>query len=153
MKRNTLKPETMKSSGFFASAAALFVMLFLTFSTTSAQANSAPINQTGLKIYAVGNLIMGIESENQGVSRSSIYYAGLYRIPEAVKPLMERMRNEPDASTKILIALSLFRIGDPEGLDMVQLLAKEDLNPKVRRMCSAIYNEYVSPDSVNYVAR
>jgi HEAT repeat protein len=96
---------------------------------------------------------MGIESENAGLSKSSIYYAGLYRVPEAVKPLVEKMKAETDASTKVLIALALFRIGDPEGMDMIESLSVSDKDPKVRRMCSAIFNEYISPDSLNYVAR
>lgn len=128
-------------------------MLLLTSGSTFAQGNSVPVKASQVNRNAIGNLIMGIESENAGLSKSSIYYAGLYRVPEAVKPLVEKMKAETDASTKVLIALALFRIGDPEGMDMIESLSVSDKDPKVRRMCSAIFNEYISPDSLNYVAR
>ncbi|MCU7490370.1 MAG: HEAT repeat domain-containing protein [Ignavibacteria bacterium] len=151
MKRNTLKRRLVKSSSLLA--AALLVMILLTSTSSFAQTNSVPVKALVVNRTAIGNLIMGIESDNTGLSRSSIYYAGLYRVPEAVKPLLEKMRSESDASTKILIALALFRIGDPEGMDMIESLSVKDPDSRVRRMCSAIFNEYVSPDSLNYVAR
>jgi hypothetical protein len=141
----------VKSSSLLA--AALLVMILLTSTSSFAQTNSVPVKALVVNRTAIGNLIMGIESDNTGLSRSSIYYAGLYRVPEAVKPLLEKMRSESDASTKILIALALFRIGDPEGMDMIESLSVKDPDSRVRRMCSAIFNEYVSPDSLNYVAR
>lgn len=151
MKRNTLKCRLVKSSSLLA--AALLVMILLTSTSSFAQTNSVPVKALVVNRTAIGNLIMGIESDNTGLSRSSIYYAGLYRVPEAVKPLLEKMRSESDASTKILIALALFRIGDQEGMDMIESLSVKDPDSRVRRMCSAIFNEYVSPDSLNYVAR
>lgn len=151
MKRNTLKRRLVKSSSLLA--AALLVMILLTSTSSFAQTNSVPVKALVVNRTAIGNLIMGIESDNTGLSRSSIYYAGLYRVPEAVKPLLEKMRSESDASTKILIALALFRIGDQEGMDMIESLSVKDPDSRVRRMCSAIFNEYVSPDSLNYVAR
>ncbi|MGE5351222.1 MAG: HEAT repeat domain-containing protein [Acidobacteriota bacterium] len=152
MKRNTLKRSDMKSRSLLTFAA-LLVMILLTSGSSFAQANSVPVKANSVNKNAVGNLIMGIESDNTGLSRSSIYYAGLYRMSETVKPLLEKMRTETDASTKILIALALFRIGDPEGMEMIESLSVKDADPKVRRMCSAIFNEYTSPDSLNYVVR
>lgn len=153
MKRNTLKRSVMKSSSLFALAAALFVMILLTSGISFAQANSVPVKASAVNRNAAGNLIKGIESDNAGLSRSSVYFAGLYRVSETVQPLLAKMKSETDASTKILIALALFRIGDPEGLEMIESLSVKDPDPKVRRMCGAIYNEYTSPDSLNYAIR
>ncbi|HEX2866365.1 MAG TPA: HEAT repeat domain-containing protein [Ignavibacteriales bacterium] len=152
MKRNNLKRSVMKSSSLFALTMALF-MILLTSAGTFAQANSIPVKASAINRNAAGNLIMGIKSDNAGLSRSSIYFAGLYRVSEAVEPLLEKMKNETDASTKILIALALFRIGDPEGLEMIESLSAKDPDPRVRKMCGAIYNEFNSPDSLNYAIR
>ncbi|MGE5432487.1 MAG: HEAT repeat domain-containing protein [Syntrophomonadaceae bacterium] len=153
MKRNTLKPNAMISSSFLSLTAALFMMILLSSGSSFAQANSAPAEALRKNMNAVGNMIMGIESDNDGLSKNCVYFAGLYRVPEAVQPLLKKMRNETDPSTKVLIALALFRIGDPEGMEMIESLSVKDPDPKVRRMCSAIYNEYASPDSLNYVVR
>lgn len=153
MKRNTLKPNAMISSSFLSLTAALFMMILLSSGSSFAQANSAPAEALRKNMNAVGNMIMGIESDNDGLSKNCVYFAGLYRVPEAVQPLLKKMRNETDPSTKVLIALALFRIGDPEGMEMIESLSVKDPDPKVRRMCSAIYNEYTSPDSLNYVVR
>jgi HEAT repeat protein len=131
----------------------LIIMVFLTSMSTFAQTNSVDAKAAKKKFNAIESLIAGIGSDNEGLSRSSVYFAGLYRVPEAVEPLLYKMKNETDPSTKVLIALALFRIGDQEGMKMIESLALKDPNPKVRRMCSAIFNEYVSPDSLDYVAR
>ena len=97
---------------------------------------------------AVANLINGINSENIGLERSSIYYAGRDRVTKAVDALIERLNSENDPSTRILIAVSLFEIRDPKGLDAIKELSAKDKSEKVRSISGLIYNEYAkSPDS------
>jgi hypothetical protein len=96
---------------------------------------------------AIENLKNGIRSNNEGLKRSSIYFAGYYRISETVPVLTETLKNESAPGTKILIALVLYRIGDEKGINLVKDMASKDKNPEVRRMCSCIYNAYKSGNS------
>lgn len=136
------------------SAAVMAVMMIL--NTGLYAQNNSLSEKRAAKCFTkneIESLKTGIASENTGLSKNSIYFAGLYRISEAVEPLMDKLRKESDPATKILIGLSLYRIGDPMGLELVQDFAVKDGNPKVRRMFSAIYNEYTSPDSLSFVNR
>jgi HEAT repeat protein len=96
--------------------------------------------------HALKNLIAGIQSENNGVKRSSIYFAGKYRIAEAEEALISQLKEENDPSTRILIALVLYEMGSREGLLAVQQLVQNDDNEHVRRMATHIYNEYLIND-------
>jgi HEAT repeat protein len=96
--------------------------------------------------YALKNLVAGIHSENTGVKRSSIYFAGKYRIAEAEDALIAQFKEETDPRTRVLIALVLYEMGSEEGLMEVQKLSMNDENAKVRRMAKQIYNEYLVND-------
>ena len=93
--------------------------------------------------YALENLIAGIHSENDGVRRNSIYFAGYYKIVEAEDALIAQLKKEKDSSTRILIALVLYELGSEEGLFEVKDLSLNDRDAKVRRMAVQIYNEYL----------
>jgi HEAT repeat protein len=118
-------------------------------STGFAQKNS--INEITNNEYALKNLVAGIQSDNTGVKRSSIYFAGKYRIAEAEDALIDQLKEEEDASTRILIALVLYEMGSEEGLLEVKNLSENDKDSKVRRMTFQIYNEYLVNDGVNTV--
>ena len=96
---------------------------------------------------AIENLKVGIKSENTGLKKSSIYFAGFYRVAETVPALTEQMKKETDPKTRILIALVLYKIGDEKRIDLVKEMAAKDENPEVRRMCTCIYNAYVNGNS------
>jgi HEAT repeat protein len=81
------------------------------------------------------------------VKRSSIYFAGKYRIAEAEDALIDQLNEEEDAGTRILIALVLYEMGSEEGLLEVQKLSLNDEDAKVRRMATQIFNEYLVNDS------
>ena len=97
--------------------------------------------------YALENLIAGINSENDGVRRNSIYFAGYYKIVETEDALIHQLKVENDPSTRILIALVLYELGSEEGLLEVKDLSLNDENAKVRRMATQIYNEYLVNDA------
>ncbi|HSW56164.1 MAG TPA: HEAT repeat domain-containing protein [Ignavibacteriaceae bacterium] len=99
--------------------------------------------------YALENLIAGIHSENDGVRRNSIYFAGYYKIVETEDALIDQLKSEKDPSTRILIALVLYELGSEEGLLEVKDLSLNDEDAKVRRMAMQIYNEYLVNDLSN----
>lgn len=114
--------------------------------SSSALAQKQPIKNVTSNKYALQNLIAGIQSENDGVRRSSIYFAGKYRIAEVEEVLINQLKKEDDPSTRILIALVLYEMGSIEGLITVQELAVNDENDRVRRMATHIYNEHLNND-------
>jgi len=125
------------------------VVLLTAMLTTGslAYAMSNPTNPNVKEKSAIENLKNGIKSTNEGLRKSSIYFAGYYRISETVPVLSETVKNESEPSTKILIALVLYRIGDEKGINLVKNMAARDNNSEVRRMCTCIYNAYKSGNS------
>ena len=99
---------------------------------------------------AIENLKVGIKSDNSGLRKSSIYFAGYYRLTETVPVLTEQIKKETDPKTKILIALVLYKIGDEKSIDLVKEMAVRDSNPEVRRMCACIYDAYLNGNSGSF---
>ena len=106
-----------------------------------AQKNS--IKDVTTNKYALQNLVAGIHSDNTGLKRSSIYFAGKYRIAETEDVLIAQLKEEKVPSTRILIALVLYEMGSEVGLIEVKKLSMNDKDAKVRRMTTQIYNEYL----------
>ncbi|HCY75692.1 MAG TPA: hypothetical protein DHV28_07195 [Ignavibacteriales bacterium] len=127
--------------------AALFLILGL-ISNLTAQANS--ISDITKNVYALDNLKSGINSENTGVRKCSIYFAGKYKIREVVSTLIERLEKENEPSVRLLIAYSLYEIKEDEGMKAVNQLSLKDKNSQVKRMSYNLYKEYV--DNLNRTA-
>ena len=72
--------------------------------------------------------------------------AGFYKIDEAVDILTGQLLVEKDPGIKILIALSLYNIGNPEGVEAIRKLAVKDSNSEVRRMSTILYKEYIAEE-------
>jgi HEAT repeat protein len=132
----------MKAHKGFLTAVLLAAVL-----TGSVYAQKNSIKDVTTNKHALQNLVAGIHSDNTGVKRSSIYFAGKYRITETEDALIEQLKNEKDASTRILIALVLYEMGSKEGLLEIKNLSLNDEDAKVRRMSTHIYNEYLINDS------
>lgn len=94
--------------------------------------------------YALNNLEMGIHSENEGIRKSSIYFAGKYKVEETADVLIAQLHKEENARIRVLIALALFEMDSKEGLDAIRKLSVNDDNLKVRRMAAFIYKEFVN---------
>jgi HEAT repeat protein len=124
----------------------LTVVLLAAVLTSPGYTQSNSIKDITAHKYALENLIAGIHSENDGVRRNSIYFAGYYKIVEAEDALIAQLKEENDPSTRILIALVLYELGSEEGLLEVKELSLNDKNAKVRRMATQIYNEYLVND-------
>lgn len=118
-------------------------------------ANTAIAQETTQNTFnkrAIDNLNAGIMSDNSGLRKSSIYFAGKYRVTESVDALVTQLNKIEDPGTKVLIALSLYLIGEQKGLDAVYNLALRDNDSYVRRMCNAIYAEFIKADDNKYTS-
>ena len=65
--------------------------------------------------------------------------------------LINQLKMEEDASTRILIALVLYEMGSEEGLLEVRQLAENDNDDRVRRMATHIYHEHLINDVNNSI--
>lgn len=101
---------------------------------------------------SVKTLVNGINSGNDGLTRSSIYIAGKYRVSEAVDALIEKMAEAKNPDTRILIVLSLYEIRDPKGMEAVKALSLNDISEKVRNMSAMIYAEYLKNSDFGYAS-
>jgi len=124
----------------------LTAVLLAAVLTSSLYAQKNSIKDVTDNKYALQNLVAGIHSDNTGVKRSAIYFAGKYRIAESEAALIAQLKKENDPSTRILIALVLYEMGSEAGLYEVKALSLNDEDAKVRRMTMQIYNEYLVND-------
>ncbi|HEX9250994.1 MAG TPA: hypothetical protein VF870_02075 [Ignavibacteriaceae bacterium] len=122
---------------YFLLAAILFVLL-----VTDSFGQTQKISEVSKHKFALQNLEMGIQSENEGVRESSIYLAGQYRFIDTEDALIKQLKVEKNSDIKVLIGLALFRMNSGKGMNELQRLASIDENSRVRRMSYAIYNEY-----------
>jgi HEAT repeat protein len=120
------------------------ILLLVTGVNLNLFAQPNPISNVTNNEYALDNLKSGINSDNDGVRKSAIYFAGKYRIEEAVNSLVERLEKEEDPSVRLLIAYSLYEIKDPEGMKAVKELSLKDDDIKVKKMSSNLYQEYLN---------
>jgi len=127
-------------------------ILALVLLSTNSEAQSISIKELTNSKYALDNLIAGIKSENCGIKRSSIYFAGKYRIKEVKDVLLDQLKNENESCTRILIAMVLYEMGSTDGLLLVRDLIQTDEDVKVRRMATHIYYEYLKNDNEEYVS-
>lgn len=124
----------------------LVLALLAAFSISLAQ------TEKQLSENAIENLVSGINSENNGLKRSSIYFAGYYKVESVVDELREVMFSDDDPSTQILAALALYEIGDEDVLDDLAVLSQKlDENAKVRKMAGAIH-EYWTTRGVDFAS-
>jgi len=105
--------------------------------------NAQSSNYKNINSNSIAALNEGINSDNPGVRRSSIYMAGYYKIDEATDALKKQIKREKNPNTRILIALSLYYIGNPEGMEAVKNISENDSDMKVKRMSTAIYRIYI----------
>jgi HEAT repeat protein len=129
----------MKTTMSILAAAALIIA-----ATTGAAASDPSTVLTAEKYArAEQNLLIGIESDNQGVKESSAYLLGELKSPKAVIPLMRMLRTGDQESARIVAALSLCRIGDARGVYAVKRATQFDGSERVAQRCAWFYNEYV----------
>lgn len=123
---------TIKSFAKYLTAVVL--LLVLLNSTANAQAN-CPKN-------SIESLKLGIEEGNEGVMRTCVYFAGKYKITEAVSSLSKRIKIEKDTNNKMLIALALYSIGNEESFEVIQTAAAQENDLKVKTRCIQMYIEH-----------
>jgi HEAT repeat protein len=119
------------------------VLMLVTVFATSVAAQKFNVEKRNIKENAIKSLIVGISHENDGVRKCAIYYCGKYFVKQTVKPLIDQLDNEKNPELRLLIVLSLYNIGEPEGLNAIYKVAATDKDERVKKMSTAIYYEFL----------
>lgn len=122
----------------------MMVVLMLLASTTNTEAQ----RKYQLSKNSIESLKNGITSKNNGLRRSAIYMAGFYEIREVATTLCDELKNEINPAIKVLIALTLYKIGDEKSLEAIENLSKTERDDDTRRMMFAI-TEQIKLDRIN----
>ena len=85
---------------------------------------------------AIENLAVGIEAENDGLRNCSIFFAGYYEFSELSGVLVKQLKKEQNPDTRVLILLSLYRIGDKESIEAARQFVKYENDKFLRGMVS-----------------
>lgn len=123
------------------SVTTLVVLLVITL-MSAADLYAQSSKYENITVNSLETLKQGIKSDNPGLRRSSIYMAGLYKIDEAVETLTEQLDKEKNPGIRVLIALSLYNIGNQNGMDAVKDLSVNDSDKEVKRMSTVLYREF-----------
>lgn len=123
----------------------LSVFLVLVVTVTSLGSKPYPAKTDAMnRDVVITNLMIGIQSENQGLRISSSYFLGELKSDEAVIPLMRILKSDDNEESRIMAALSLVKIGDSRGIFAIKQAANFDSSERVKKMCSIFYQDYLS---------
>lgn len=141
--------ERTKTENSIANLLIMALVIFVAASNLFAQ----DYQEITISDPAIENLTTGITSDNYGLKRNCIYFAGKYKIKEAVPVIIEELNSTNDRRIKILAARVLYEIGNRTGMNAVRELALTDTTKQVQRICTAIYNAYVVETDPKYFAK
>lgn len=91
-------------------------------------------------------LISALKAENIGWRVDAARLLGEAADNEAIKPLMDVLKNDPHSSARITAAVALMKIGDRSALDALKTAAKHDRNKSVRTVSYGAYIELKKMD-------
>jgi len=122
----------------------LLALLLITASTFARTENGEFDNVSKDKYPAIeANLMVGLQSDNEGLRISSAYYLGELKSKNAVHQLMKILREDESYPSRIVAALSLIKIDDPQGIYMVQRTSQFNTQEGVRKMSERFYLSYL----------
>ena len=113
----------------------VFALSLVLFSCLSAQ-SSKNFEENNIK-----NLINAIQSDNEGLKTSAIYFAGYYKLSQTIPIMLESFKKENEKN-KVLIALTLYQIGEESGLSKMMELSIKESNERVKQLCKAVHEQY-----------
>ena len=114
----------------------LLIVALSAFSTTPKVIQHSKVNWN----TAEKNYIAALCSENIGLRNSAANFIAEYRLAGAVKPLIERLREDKVEQVRMASALALVQLGDSDGIAAVKEAAIYDGSEKVAKFCEQLLN-------------
>lgn len=130
----------LHNSKFRKSTVVFYVFMFLNLYNFTAFGQKIKSGDFNLSKTAIQNLNIGIKSENTGLKKNSIYFAGLYLVDEAAETLVEQLKVEQDPSIRILITKALYLIDNDKFMKEIKRLAVNDKDNNVKEFAQRIYS-------------
>ena len=93
-----------------------------------------------------GRLISALKADNIGWRIDAARLLGEAADAEAVKPLMDVLKNDNNSTARISAAVALANIGDRSALEALKTAAKYDTNKTVRTVSTGAYIELKNLD-------
>lgn len=123
----------------------LFIAVTFILASTSAAQGINPSDPNVKAKYSTieANLLVGLNSDIDGLRLSCAYYLGEIKSENSVLPLMQILRDDSCYGVRIVAALSLIKIGNPQGVYMVKRTAKFNNDDGVRKMSEKFYLAYL----------
>lgn len=97
-------------------------------------------SQAQLPKNSINNFISGIQSDNHGVKKCCIYFAGKYRVHEAAQALINEFDKTGQSEYESLIAWSLYRIGDKGCINKLKKIMESHSRKDLKLFCSTLLN-------------
>ncbi|MBN1348074.1 HEAT repeat domain-containing protein [candidate division KSB1 bacterium] len=122
----------MKLSAKLGMVIAIIAVLFVTQHSATFAADRVSYEQY---------LIQSLKDENIGRRASAAMLLGEKKTIEAINPLVEMLKHEDDYRVRIVAAMALYKIGDPNILPVLEKIAKKEKNKTAKRVMYGIVNE------------
>jgi len=127
------------------------LVLLAAFSTLAAGSDNYAGMSKEKYDAAVANLLIGLHSDNLGLSTSCAFMLGELKADKAVVPLMAMLKSDRPECCRIVTALALCRIGDARGVYAVKRAVTFDPSTAVQQKCAWFYDQFVQPGSYEFV--
>ena len=121
----------------------MLFLLFFVFAAFSTAAEPVKEKRTINRDLAIQNFLIGLDTDNEGLTSSSAFYLGELSSSEAVIPLMKILRNSEQEKLRISAALALLKIGDARGIYAIKRAIVFDESKRVSDICEKFYNAYL----------
>lgn len=124
----------------------LFVVVFFLTLPLNAKVISASPAQISESVI-VDNLLLGVNSGNEGLKLSALFYLGNYDSEKSLIELLRTLKDDPRDEARITAALSLYKLGDARGIFAIERAAIFDESPRVRKLCEKFYQQASLPQA------
>ncbi len=101
----------------------------------------------------IQNLTKGIKSENIGLKKHCIYFAGKYKIIQLSGELKKQYKKEKNNSVKRLILFSLYEIKNDNAMKDFYEIALNEKDKSLKNIASAAYLVLNLADSTKYYTK
>jgi len=142
---------------------ALFIIIVISFSLNSfvladgregKKQSPTPSSYTDYSVFSEDqysqiedNYLDGLNSDNIGLRTSSAYFLGEMKSHKAVISLLRLLKNGETEESRIIAALSLYKIGSGIGIYRIKGSAESDKSEKVKRVMDRLYKTYIAKKS------
>ena len=115
----------------------LILIFLIPFVISCQTVNSQKIH---LDNSALRNYQDNLKSNNDGIVRSSIFFAGKYKLSEVAPDILEILKNSKDEDLCKWAVWSIYEIGDDQCCNELQKILQDHPSKKIKEFCNFLRN-------------